>query len=98
MGSEEGMIPLVKTVKSAPTKLTTISKQFNQLFYRNRTNLNKRKNVAFCNFAQVKRQPPICRYFRFEFCCGGESGVKNGFLCKFAHPKLCKRLWVWTQQ
>ena len=46
---EEIMIPLIKTVKGAPTKLTTILRQFYQPFYRNRTNLNKRKNVAFYN-------------------------------------------------
>ena len=62
----------------------------NRKLYYNRTNLNKRKNLKFCKFSQAKRQPRICRYYKLGICNGGESGTDNDFICKFAHPKVCK--------
>ena len=62
----------------------------NRKLYYNRTNLNKRKNAKFCKFSQVNRQPRICRYYKLGICYGGENDTENGFICKFAHPKVCK--------
>ena len=91
-----------RTRRSEPTQYGNKNNYYNynrnyqhhqQNFNHRNNNLNyakQRKNVVFCNFAQVKRQPPICRYYRLGICYGGESGVENGFVCKFKHPKLCK--------
>ena len=65
-------------------------RQSNQTFFHNRTSPDRRKNFRFCNFSHVKREQPICRYYKLGICFGGESGTENGFVCKFAHPKLCK--------
>ena len=63
----------------------------NHKSYYNRTNFNKRKNVRFCKLSHIKRHLPICKYYRLGICHGGETGTENGFICKFAHPKLCKK-------
>ena len=62
----------------------------NHKSYYNRTNFNKCKNVRFCKLSHIKRHLPICKYYRLGICHGGETGAENGFICKFAHPKVCK--------
>ena len=81
---------LKKTVKSAPIKLTTISRQFNESFLCNRTNLNRRKNVAFCNFSQVKCKLQICRYYSLGICYRGESGGKKVLFTNFHNLSFTK--------